>query len=276
MKILYLSDNLDHWSCHNRCLALQRFLPQHKIDIKQGWGKERAYAILYGEYDIIHVHYMNRMHEFYPLMNEMGAKFLFTLANERSLLTGYGIEVDKVEKMIVDFPCYFTSLTPKLAKKYNVPYIPNGVDLEMFHSPRRAVIGYAGTQRDNKGYYELVEACEKMGADLIRFCYKDGQVPQEEMWKEYKRMDCLIHPSKTEGCNNVVLEALAMNVPVYMTREGIWEDLQDYVTFIEPTVESICEVIRKYQGRDLISNSFTWEQIAEKYDAIYHRIFNGS
>ena len=50
--------------------------------------------------------------------------------------------------------------------------------------------------------------------------------PLRAMPKFYKSIDCLVLASRSEGCNNPTLEALAMNKPVISTKVGIAKELE--------------------------------------------------
>jgi len=271
VKILLLTDNEDNWSGHNRCKTIQRLLPQYHFDIYQGWSKKNWVSRVCGRYDIVHLNYMAIIHEHFSTVKTHPQRFMMTIANERSLLFGHAIQKEEVEGMMSSC-AYVTSVTKKIADLYNVEYLPNGVDLNMFKEPKKVVVGYVGTEGENKNYPLLAKVCSDLGVKLLAMLYKKNQVPQEELYKYYQQMDLFIHPSKTEGCSNVILEALSMNVPVFMTKEGVWHDLKDWVTFIEPTYEGIANVIKKYKAREFIKERFNWEQIVKRYGEIYEQI----
>jgi hypothetical protein len=60
-------------------------------------------------------------------------------------------------------------------------------------------------------------------------------VPREEVYTRLRTARALIVPSLTEFGPNLALEALAMGVPVLLTKEcGMYEVLDGYVTWIDP------------------------------------------
>jgi len=211
------------------------------------------------------------IHEHFTTLKLFPQRFVMTIANERSLLTEHCINKIQVEEMMKSC-AYVTSVSKKIADIYNVEYLPNGVDLDIFKEPKKVTVGYVGTEGENKNYPLLEKVCKDLKVKLLAMLYKKNQVPQEELYKYYQQMDLFIHPSKTEGCSNVILEALAMGVPVFMTKEGIWQELKDWVTFIEPTYEGIANVIKKYKAREFIKENFSWEKIVKRYGEIYERV----
>jgi len=88
-----------------------------------------------------------------------------------------------------------------------------------------------GPEREN-----LERLAEKLGvADAVHFWGWQAQTKQL-----YEAMDLLLLPSRTEGLPNVVLEAMAMGVPVAATNVGGVSDLLDRGTcgLILPNVEA--------------------------------------
>ncbi len=116
----------------------------------------------------------------------------------------------------------------------NTFLITNGTDLELFkpvdRKPRRKfVVGFVGNLsspsfREYKGYDMLEMAVETLSKELKRevelkpALYGAGQLPYTEMPAYYNELDCLVHPSKNEGCSNTIVEALACGVPVITTK----------------------------------------------------------
>lgn len=161
----------------------------------------------------------------------------------------------------------------KLIDQDNVTYIPNGVDEKLFD--RKFIVGFVGDNtdgRDHKGYQLVKQACGELELEL-KIAHsgqaKDAQ-PFEAMPEFYRSIDCLVLASKSEGCNNPTLEALAMNKPVISTRVGIAEELEG-VTLVDRDVGSIKKALRRLSGRIQILESYTWKNIARRYRELYDK-----
>lgn len=116
----------------------------------------------------------------------------------------------------------------------NVFFIPNGIDLDEWNPgrliPRIAdrpfCVGMAASLRqkaeqDMKGYQLAVEACDLAGVQLHAVGRGMNRVPYDRMIQDfYSQIDVLIHPTGPgkEACSNVIMESLALGVPVITTR----------------------------------------------------------
>lgn len=278
-KILLLPDHIhDHWSAYNRCEYLKRYLSDFAdFNIWGGCDKDVYLNQLKiaEAYSFVHLHFTGNLDWYYPLFLEHPEKLLITIINERSLLQGFQINLEKANEMIRGC-CGATSVGYHIAEMYpNVEYIPNGVDLTDFHTPKQIVVGYCGTKRKNKNVEILERACFKLGLKLKIAAYEGERIPHNEMWKFYRELDVFVHPSLSEGCSNPILEALAMNVPIICTRQGIVErEFEDLVTFIEPTYESLFAALKRFNTRNRIEEKFQWSSICQKYKNFYKTAYN--
>lgn len=142
----------------------------------------------------------------------------------------------------------------------NTHLITNGIDLSFFKpaevkEKRMFTVGFAGNiwgmGLDYKGYQHFTQANIRMYGEVkVKQClHAHSQIPHDKMPSDfYHKIDCLILPSRGEGCSNVVMEALACGVPVIITKVGFHgEMLEDGVNglFIERDTDSIITAIRK-------------------------------
>jgi glycosyltransferase involved in cell wall biosynthesis len=77
------------------------------------------------------------------------------------------------------------------------------------------------SEQDLKGYQIAVDACELAEVPLLVVGRGMTQVPHQRMIQDfYSQIDVLILPTgpEKEACSNVVMEALALGVPVVTTR----------------------------------------------------------
>jgi glycosyltransferase involved in cell wall biosynthesis len=273
MKILLLPDYLNNWSGHNRCKAIKKFIPEHQFDIIQGHRNYEEIEKLFPQYDIVHFNYTGGVdkHEEYLQRNDFYKKIIMTIVNERSLLTGDCVDVEKLEDMMRKV-AKITSVSEKISKIYHCEYLSNGVDTEFFSPPKNIVVGFIGSEETRKGYFHLKEACQELGLTLKTLIYSKIQIPFEDMPTWYRSIDVLVHPSITEGCSNVILEALAMNIPVITRKTGIWDKLGVYVTLIEYDYNNLCETLKKFNSRNFIQRNFNWKHICRRYKEIYEEI----
>jgi len=176
--------------------------------------------------------------------------------------------------------------------------IPNGLDLDEWKpvKPKRGrtkfIAGFVGNvstpeYRDHKGYDLVIDACKQTGIELISALYGENQIPHEKMQSEfYHKISVLIHPTKSEGCSNTIMEALACGVPVITTRTAGYhgEMLKDSknVLFCERTVESIVDCINRLKDDKKLFNKLKKEsrKFAEQHHDIksiaeqYKQVFN--
>lgn len=281
MKILILVDTLNNWALHNRAKAIQKFMPQHKIEIRAALGQPMKFLFDHETFDVIHFNFTWGIDVYLDFILANKHRCLLTVVNERSLLQGIGIHKDKYKaffKMYQDIP-YKTAVNRSMAKLVNGVYIPNGIDEDLFSKAKKPVVGYAGTGMPNKNADLIEQACKELGVEfrVAGYRYKGSErTPDftlEAMQTFYCGLDVFVHASATEGFSNTVIEALSCNCPVIMTREGAWQEFDGWVEFIDPSVADIKRALQKFTGRKLISQKFTWPKVMPQYEAQYKAIY---
>lgn len=145
----------------------------------------------------------------------------------------------------------------------NAVLIANGVDLEVFKpapqpAGRAFTVGFAGNivkqGLTHKGYRYWVGATTRMFGriEISKRLNHLNKVRHAEMPREfYHGIDCLVLPSLSEGCSNVITEALACGVPVLTTQVGFHgERLVDgeNVLWIERHIDDIIAKIDRLIG----------------------------
>lgn len=278
MRILLIPDYTLDWSTYNRCKALKKYITEYDFEIVAGINNHEQVKKLIPQYDIIHFNYTGRVDQYYDILERENAlkKTILTIVNERSLLEGYAIDVPRFKKMM-DSVGAVTAVSKNIAEQYHCTYIPNGVDLDIFQGPKRLVVGFVGNTSENKGFFDLAKACEELGIKLERYTFAKENIPHESMPVWYRSLDVFCHPSLTEGCSNVVLEAMAMDVPVIMRKTGIWKELAG-ITIIEDGYEPLYNALREFRNRTqvktrkLIEKNFRWGEIVKEYAKIYDEV----
>jgi glycosyltransferase involved in cell wall biosynthesis len=151
--------------------------------------------------------------------------------------------------------------------------IPNGIDTKIF-APRdmhgaRDRLGLAkdgryalfvGRLEHGKGSDLMLEGARRGGYELLIAgaggtpgARHLGVLGPEALGDAYAASDCVLFPTRYEGCSLVILEALACGRPLLTTRVGWMSTLlcavPEYdVLCIEPTIESIAERLRELTG----------------------------
>lgn len=108
--------------------------------------------------------------------------------------------------------------------------LTHGVDASFFspstradHSGRRVRIGWAGNRNSaaNKGFHEIIEPLGHLdGVELIYCGYVDRHLSLDEMRSFYDSLDVYVCASDSEGNNNSLLEAAAMERAIVTTDTG--------------------------------------------------------
>lgn len=299
LRILLLPDLTNNWSAHNRAKAIAKFAIRHQFviraetdNVRQVSGvktriklsrilRERtdrrpSPAIVedHESFDVIHFNFSGGLTDYFDWILAHRHKCVLTAINERSYFDGFLVDQSKYRELLK--ACRSTSLSQRVAEASGATYIPNGIDVDLFSRHRSPVVGYAGTGSRNKNSHLIHQACEELGVGyrsaLCAGMSASHSVPHDRMQDFYCGLDCYVHASSTEGFNNTILEALACNVPVLMTRQGCWQEFEGWVDFIEPTVESIKAGLRKFLGRRLVLDHFLWANIVPQYVRIYEDV----
>lgn len=275
MRVLILSDLINNWAIHNRAKAIKKFMPDVDITIRGGLGDDTS-LLDHAQFDIIHFNFSYGLTRHFKFIMNNKHRCLLTIVNERSYLIGYGVDDEQNKRLMHECP-FLTSVGPKMCELVGAVYIPNGIDEDKFpaKSAKEIVVGFSGTDRPSKNLSVIVSACRELGLKLRTANYNNNNptMPHEKMAEFYRSLDVYVHASLSEGFNNTIIEALACNVPVLMTREGAWKDFDGWVEFVEPTVEGVVAGLRKYAGRKLIDEKFLWKNIIPEYRKMYEKVY---
>jgi glycosyltransferase involved in cell wall biosynthesis len=254
------------WADTFRAEALKKEWINDEVTTRSRWH------IPDGEgYDVIHFLYSGALTKSKEYILKHKDKVFTSLVSQRSLdgMFDNKKELFEIYKNTQCCVCQNPRLLIQLREfipNVKAVYIPNGVDTELFNKP--FVVGFVGAKdsNDHKGFHLAQEACDELGVELIKA--NEHDYTHEEMPEFYKKIDCLVIPSKSEGCHNPTLKALAMNVRVISTDVGIAKELQG-VTIIERDVESLKKAIQSLNTRTQILEKYSWSNIANQYRKLY-------
>lgn len=166
-----------------------------------------------------------------------------------------GHDTEKLKRVLQNFHsviCLNKELTNKISLVHpNVHMIPNGIDLITFapdklikKKSKEFTVGFAGSvkssaERKVKGLDLVIEACQLAKVKILNVGRgKDQvQIPHDRMIQDfYSNIDVLVHPvdAGREGSSNVVMEALALGIPVVTTEFAGYhaEHLEDRVNYL--------------------------------------------
>lgn len=273
MRILLLSDNLNNWAIHNKAKAIKKFLSEFNFDVDAGFGNNR-FLEKEKDYDIVHFLFTAGLTpDYYDYVKSNPYRVALTAVNERSFLFGHISNPKQIDELFKTMP-YCNSLSPLIAEKYKIPYIPNGIDTDKFFKHKKPIVGFAGARHIATKNAHLIEnVCKKLGLEFRVAAYiydqATGEIEHEKMQDFYMGLDVYVHPSTTEAFNNTIVEALSCNVPVIMAKSGSWKLFEGWVEFIEPTEEGIEKGLQKYLGRRLIVDKFLWKNLMPEYKKMY-------
>ncbi|PSO45008.1 hypothetical protein BRC21_00600 [Candidatus Saccharibacteria bacterium SW_7_54_9] len=162
---------------------------------------------------------------------------------------------------------------------------------ELGLEPSRKTVLFVGRVSEMKGADRLLEIvrCVVRESEDIQFCilgdgpllqefrqfpssrvHLAGRVPYTDVPNYYRASDLLIHPSKTEGLPNVVLEAIAARLPVMAAPVG---EIQRYVpkTASEPQVY-VEYILRGEWEPPAYPNWFDREVLRERYLSFFNNL----
>lgn len=179
-----------------------------------------------------------------------------------------GEDSQKLKKVLSNFHsviCLNDELRENLSLVHpNVHMIPNGLDLDKFNPDKKIrsdnspfTIGFAGSvksseEREVKGLDYAIEAARIANVNLLNIGRgkNQTQIPHNRMIEDfYSKIDVLVHPvgPGREGSSNVIMEALALGIPVITTEHAGYhseklEDLKN-VLFCSRNAQDIADKI---------------------------------
>lgn len=127
---------------------------------------------------------------------------------------------------------------------------------------------------------ELERITKETGmTDIVSF---EGKKNKQELYSYYQNADLFILPSESEGMPNVVLEAMAMGLPIIMTPCGGSDELIDgngEIVAIDRFADAVAALCEDQAGRikmgkqsaSLTRTKFSWQEKAKEYIKIFEK-----
>ena len=191
---------------------------------------------------------------------------------------------------------------------FDLPVIPNGVNLDIFHpidySTARKVVGFeegkkyviwcSNPSRPEKNYALAKAVIKELEKERVSELRKVELVPvfdktPNDVMTYMNAADCLLLTSDSEGSPNVIKEAMACNCPIVTTDVGdVWERLHDLegcyvvpdneienerVKELGNAIGKVLEFGKRTEGRKrIMEDKLTVEQVAKRIANIYERM----
>lgn len=282
------TDNVG-WAYGNNARAIARQLPQfeHILD-----GTEHGSDIaLY--FDI----------RIFQQRGKLAHRNILRVGGPRPISLAYGDDLQKFKSDISVFDSIIVlnqHLYDMIAPLHaDVHLIPNALNLEEWCpsnatlSNHQFTLGFAANintknEADIKGHRLVQTVCKEMGIPLITLEKGENSISREEMPIHfYGKIDALIHPvaPNKEGCSNVIMEALALGVPVITTKDAGFhaEKINDEegILYVERNKEDIVGAIErlrsswnlqdkmKRKGREFACLHHDITKTAQKYENVF-------
>jgi len=150
-----------------------------------------------------------------------GAKNIITIPifiNIGQFLSIIGEKISKTEKTPI---LLYVGQIKKVKGLQNLIGAANALNEESDYISKILIVGDITNPKDEKFYRELQEMSKEKGLD-VGFL---GWIPHEELPEIYKKADIFVLPSYTEALGMVIMEAMAVGLPVIATQTSGAKDL---------------------------------------------------
>jgi glycosyltransferase involved in cell wall biosynthesis len=313
--------NVDYISTENTVHIPVKGLYNPSFSFSSFW-KGLYRRVLGVEYDVVHAH---NVPSWFCLKASRGRIKVLTqhgvYSQQISFLHGgfFGYIGGRLERYALKRVDAVTCISKSVYEYYrgigvNAFYIPNAIDFNDLPSDRvrfydRQVV-FIGRVSLEKGVDTLIKSLEYLGRDvhvlIIGSGTRDmeslinshvnrhpnlhflGYKPRSECLKILAGSDALVLPSRFEGMPTVLLEAMALKIPIIATRiPGVLDVVDDSCAIlIQPDnpkalAEAINNCLSGYP-EEYISNAyervkveFNWDAVSEKYVKLYMDLLHG-
>lgn len=148
-------------------------------------------------------------------------------------------------------------------------YVPDGIFFDESNAkPFKVGMAFQDIDenREYKGYYLVKKACDNLGLQLDVV----SDLEPEKMPEWLKSLSLYICASEAEGFNTMVMECMALNVPVITTDVGVPQFLN--IHKIDRTVYSIQSTIQKFYTQKQIYPFYTWVNVCKQLSSLYDKL----
>lgn|GEM_PF-6681512 len=291
-KVLHVIGTRNGWGIANRARYLSDALAD-RWSMTTGLIEDEVIMGRLKDFDIVHLHSM----VYVPILT---AKLKGHPAWGFEIVSHRSLPRFSWEKKAWSEAAFCVAKNPQLADEAR-PYlsvepsiIPNGVATGIFR-PRPFRIGWVGRRDDPrrldyKGVPLIEEAVRAFDASLraegfgsAELVFDPGDYPRvashEAMADWYRTLDAVVCASEAEGCSNVLLEALAVGLPVLTTDCGIARDLEEKAgaVIVGRSAERIGAGLaflfeNEIRRRAAVLEHWSWSVVADRYDALYMEV----
>lgn len=262
-KVLLVSDGQD-WIVDRICAERVKRMPFDFLLVTRSLTPE-ALVILSKEFDL--VHYANwGIKKYMNVIDQIETKQIMSVLSHRTEPWVQQI-AEKMDKVHV--------VNPMLREQFpGAVYIPDGIFITAELIKERSASFRVGMAFQNtpanaeyKGYPIVAEACRRLGVTLDVASEKKPS----EMAEWLASLNLYVCASEAEGFSTMVMECVALNVPVITTRVGVPSLLN--VHTIDRDVNSIMEGIGRFYTAPQVE-TFTWENSCNAMTQLYGGVIN--
>jgi hypothetical protein len=204
-----------HVSCKGRYKKIRNMASAFDFYFVLGWQNYRSIGFLDRDRTLVGIH----SHQSFDSKNRTTPESDFEPADKIIRHLSSFKAVNAVSKRL------FRLFSKKGLK---VSYTPNGVDTDLFCNdwdtrPKELIVSCAMAQKHdyNKGVTEIIKpACKKAGVKMISVSLEKGFVSHEKMPSFYRKSNCYVCASRSEGMSLSVLEAASCGCAIISTRCG--------------------------------------------------------
>ncbi len=175
---------------------------------------------------------------------------------------------------------------------------PHSADPEVFKetnpinlTPRKIIVGYVGSFRDDKQYDIFQEACKEAKNFVIpKVVGKvSHKIPYDQMCTFYNSIDVLVCCSKQEGGPSPPLEAALCGRPIITTDVGFMRKaFGQYASYFNGSVAHLATKLRYFHdnrehlvkmgisAKKVISTKWTWKKLIVNYKEMFEYVASSS
>lgn len=301
MRILIASS--DYYSQPHKSIVdnIIKYIPEHKFEIANGVN-----CIGYWNPDIIYyLNIMDMIKYQHDIWQNLTIPICSSIRSHRPLQEykdNLNFNLSKLVAVSADNEKMLNISIEKYIKHHNLvlkPFItPHSADPEVFKetnpinlTPRKIIVGYVGSFRDDKQYDIFQEACKEAKNFVIpKTAGKvSHKIPYDQMCAFYNSIDVLVCCSKQEGGPSPPLEAALCGRAIITTDVGFMRKaFGQYASYFNGSVAHLVTKLKYFHdnrkhlmemgisAKRVISNRWTWKILIKNYKEMFEYVENTS